>query len=40
MVRGDLMSGRSLVIADGYRRMCAACHADEDSPVAVVLVSP
>ena len=40
LVRGDLMSGRSLVIADGYHRMCAACHADEDSPVAVVLVSP
>ncbi len=40
LVRGDLMSGRSLVVADGYHRMCAACHADEDALVAVVLVSP
>ena len=40
LIQGDLMSGRSLVIADGYHRLCAACHADEDSPVAVVLVPP
>jgi hypothetical protein len=40
LIQGDLMSGRSLVIADGYHRMCAACHSDEDSPVAVILVSP
>ena len=40
LIQGDLMSGRSLVIGDGYHRICAACHADEDSPVAVILVSP
>jgi hypothetical protein len=40
LIQGDLMSGRALVIADGYHRMCAACHADEDTPVAVILVSP
>ncbi len=40
LIQGDLMSGRPLVIADGYHRMCAACHADEDTPVAVMLVSP
>jgi|SRR5947207_11212161 len=39
LIQGDLMSGRSLVIADGYHRICAACHADEDTPVAVLLVS-
>ena len=39
-IRGDLMSSRPLIIADGYHRMCAACHADEDTPVAVVLVAP
>jgi hypothetical protein len=40
LIQGDLMSGRSVVIADGYHRLCAACHADEDSPVAVIMVSP
>jgi hypothetical protein len=40
LIQGDLMSGRSLVIGDGYHRLCAACQADEDSPVAVILVSP
>jgi hypothetical protein len=40
LIQGDLMSGRSLVIGDGYHRICAACHADEDAPVAVILVSP
>ena len=40
LIQGDLMSGRSLTIGDGYHRLCAACHADEDSPVAVILVAP
>jgi hypothetical protein len=39
-VQGDWMSGRPLIIADGYHRMCAACHADEDSPIKLVIVSP
>jgi hypothetical protein len=38
VVQGDLTEGRPFVIADGYHRICAACHADEDAPVAVVLV--
>lgn len=40
LVQGDLTQGRPLVIADGYRRMCAACHADEDAPVSAAIVRP
>jgi hypothetical protein len=39
-IQGDLTRGRPFVIADGYHRMCAACHADEDSPVRGILVAP
>ena len=38
VVQGDLAKGRPFVIADGYHRICATCYADEDAPVAVVLV--
>lgn len=38
LIQGDLTRDRPPIIADGYHRMCAACHADEDSPVAIVLV--
>lgn len=38
LLQGDLTKGRPLVIADGYHRVCAACHANEDAPVAAVLV--
>ncbi len=38
LVQGDLARGRPFVIADGYHRICASCHADEDSPVRAVLV--
>jgi hypothetical protein len=38
LIQGDLTQGIPPIIADGYHRMCAACHADEDSPVAIVLV--
>ena len=40
LIQGDLTHGRSFVIADGHHRMCAACHADEDSPVRGILVAP
>ena len=40
LIQGDLTRGRPLIIADGYHRMCAACHADEDSPVRGILVVP
>lgn len=39
VIQGDFTKGRPFVIADGYHRVCAACHADEDAPVAAVLVS-
>jgi hypothetical protein len=33
-----LQVGFNTLGIDGYHRICAACHADEDAPVAVVLV--
>jgi hypothetical protein len=33
LVQGDLSSQRALVVADGYHRICAICHYDEDAPV-------
>jgi hypothetical protein len=38
LVQGDLARGRSLLVADGYHRICAAFHADEDAPVAALMV--
>jgi hypothetical protein len=38
LVQGDLTKARSFVIADGYHRLCAACHVDEDAPIASVMV--
>jgi hypothetical protein len=39
LIQGDLARGRPFVIADGYHRMCAAVHADEDAPVRGILVA-
>ncbi len=39
LIQGDLTRGRPFVIADGYHRMCAACHANEDAPVRGILVA-
>lgn len=33
LVQGDLSRQRALVVADGYHRVCAICHYDEDAPV-------
>jgi len=30
LIRGDLRTGRALVVADGYHRICASYHIDED----------
>lgn len=38
LVQGDLSSQRALVVADGYHRVCAICHYDEDAPVRCRLV--
>jgi hypothetical protein len=39
LVRGDLSCQRALVIADGYHRICAICHYDEDAPVRCRMVT-
>jgi hypothetical protein len=38
LVQGDLSRQRALVIADGYHRVCAICHYDEDAPVRCCVV--
>ena len=40
LIQGDLARARPFVIADGYHRLCASCHADEDSPVRGILIAP
>jgi hypothetical protein len=40
LVGGDLATGRSLQIADGYHRVCASYHTDEDTDVPCRLVPP
>jgi hypothetical protein len=38
LIQGDMTKMRPVIIADGYHRLCASCYADEDAPVAAVLV--
>jgi hypothetical protein len=33
LVRGDLRAGRALVVADGYHRICASYHLDENTDI-------
>jgi hypothetical protein len=33
LVRGDLSSGRQLQVADGYHRVCASYHTDENTDI-------
>jgi len=33
LVRGDLAGGRPLVVADGYHRICASYHLDENADI-------
>jgi hypothetical protein len=33
LVRGDLRSGRPLAVADGYHRICASYHLDENNDI-------
>jgi hypothetical protein len=37
LVRGDFVSGVPLQIADGYHRVCASYHTDENTDIPVVL---
>jgi hypothetical protein len=39
LIRGDLRSGRVLHIADGYHRVCASYHVNEDTDIPCRLVS-
>jgi hypothetical protein len=38
LVRGDLSSGRALQVADGYHRVCASYHTDENTDIPCRLV--
>ncbi len=40
LVGGDLTTGRPLQIADGYHRVCASYHTDENTDVPCRLVAP
>lgn len=33
LVRGDLVAGRALQVADGYHRVCASYHTDENTDI-------
>jgi hypothetical protein len=33
-----MTNGLPLIVADGYHRICAVCHYDEFSPVAIQIV--
>lgn len=39
LVRGDFTAGVPLQIADGYHRVCASYHTDENTDIPVILVS-
>jgi hypothetical protein len=39
LVRGDFTTGVPLQIADGYHRVCASYHTDENTDIPVVLVA-
>ncbi len=38
LVRGDITRGTALIIADGYHRICASHHIDEDADIPCRLV--
>lgn len=40
LVRGDLDTGRVLQVADGYHRVCASYHTDENTDIPCRLVAP
>ena len=39
LVRGDLITGVPLQIADGYHRVCASYHTDENTDIPVVIAA-
>jgi len=40
LVRGGLEAGRPLTIADGYHRVCASYHLDEDADIPARMAAP
>jgi len=40
LVRGDFATGVPLQIADGYHRVCASYHTDENTDIPVVIAAP
>jgi len=40
LIRGDLRTGRALQIADGYHRVCASYHTDENTDIPCRTVAP
>ena len=40
LVRGELDAGRPLVVADGYHRICASYHLDENAEIPCRIVDP
>ncbi len=39
LVRGDITTGRALQIADGYHRVCASYHTDENTDIPCRIVA-
>jgi hypothetical protein len=39
LIRGAKSQGITLTVADGYHRICAICHYDEDTPIRCRMVS-
>ena len=40
LIRGDLSTGRPLQVADGYHRICASYHTDENTDIPCQLARP
>ena len=40
LIRGDLLTGRALQIADGYHRVCASYHTDENTDIPCRTAAP
>lgn len=38
LIRGNVLRGVPLVVADGYHRICAICHYDESAPISCRLI--
>ena len=39
LIQGDMSQAIPLVVADGYHRICAVCHYDEDAAISCRLIS-